>query len=257
MNESPKPIVALLTDFGADSYYVAQMKGVLLGVNPQLTIVDITHSISPQNIRQAAYVLRDCINSFPAGTIFVTVVDPGVGTDRSIVCVEFGGQIFVGPDNGLLSVVLNEKTDFRIRKVCKSVIESSRSNTFHGRDVMAPVAGRLSLLSTDDLVSIDDCLMEVEILELFEVPNPIATGNSVVGEFVYVDNFGNLISNISANLLANVSLANCVVHFGDETINSIDSNYAAKERGAAVGAYRIERMPRSVGQWRKCVEKVW
>lgn len=231
MNESPKPIIALLTDFGADSYYVAQMKGVLLGMNPQVTIVDITHSISPQNIRQAANVLNDCVPSFPDGTIFVTVVDPGVGTDRNILCVEYDERVFVGPDNGLLSVLLNGKTDFRIRKVHESLMETSRSNTFHGRDVMAPVAGRLSLLFAEESVSVDDLLVETGRLELFDVPSPSISENQIFGEFVYADSFGNLISNVSATLLANVSLTNCVVHFGDETINSIDSNYAAKKRG--------------------------
>ena len=133
-----------MTDFGNRDYYVGAMKGVILSINPDARIIDITHDIEPQNITSAAFVLSACYRDFPPATIFVCVVDPGVGSERRAIVVESNDHIFVGPDNGLFSFVLNPnarviaiKNDRFFRKPV--------SSTFHGRDIFAPVAAHLSL----------------------------------------------------------------------------------------------------------------
>ncbi len=227
--KSPNSIVALLTDFGADSYYVAQMKGILIGLNPGLQIFDVTHSISPQNIRQAAYVLNDCVSSFPVGTIFVVVVDPGVGTDRGIVCVEHQGRVFVCPDNGLLSVILSHELKPRIVKVRSSLIESSRSNTFHGRDVMAPIAAKISMATISEPETLGQFGSDTDLIDCFDVPRASVLENEIHGEFVYSDSFGNLITNVHEMLLCDVNWPLCKICYGDSILEGIDTSYAAKE----------------------------
>lgn len=226
---SPNSIIALLTDFGADSYYVAQMKGVLVGLNSAVQILDVTHSISPQNIRQAAYVLNDCVSSFPVGTIFVVVVDPGVGTDRGIICVEHQGRIFVCPDNGLLSVLLRTEPKPRIVRVRQSLIDSSRSNTFHGRDVMAPIAATISKMTMTEPETLAQFGSETELIDRFDVPTVSVSRNEIHGEFVYSDSFGNLITNVHESLLSQVNGLQCTIRFGGMILDGIDISYAAKD----------------------------
>lgn len=140
-----RPVVALLTDFGLCDPYVASMKGVIASIAPKTPVIDISHAVSPQNITQAAYLLWSCYKFFPPGTIFTCVVDPGVGTERNILCVEAAGYRFLAPDNGLLQMILDSTHARRIVRV-----ENSRyfrqivSPTFHGRDIFAPVAASLS-----------------------------------------------------------------------------------------------------------------
>jgi len=140
-------IITLTTDFGIDDSYVAEMKGVILSINPEVTIVDICHTISPQNIAQAAYILSTTNRRFPRGTIHVIVVDPGVGTERQAVLLINEHGYFLGPDNGVLSYVVEEAGEgieaFAITN--PSFWLSPLSNTFHGRDIFAPVAAYLSL----------------------------------------------------------------------------------------------------------------
>ena len=189
--------IAMLTDFGTRDYYVGAMKGVILNIDPRAVIVDLTHEIEPQNINAAAFILRACYRDFPAGTVFLCVVDPGVGSDRRRIIVESNGYFFVGPDNGLFSFVLNSES-----AVCS--IENDRffhkpvSKTFHGRDIFAPVAAHLSngvargefgprinnpaRLPNVDLRQIGDDEFEATI--------------------IHIDRFGNLISSIPAEFAA-------------------------------------------------------
>ncbi len=134
-------IITLTTDFGSDSPYVAQVKASILAINPEVTIVDITHAIAPQNIEHAAIVLQDTLPHFPQGTIHVAVVDPGVGTTRPILVSQFGNQLVVAPDNGLLSGLAQMAEPTLLFQVTnRKLWNLSVSNTFHGKDIMAPVA---------------------------------------------------------------------------------------------------------------------
>ena len=191
-------IITLTTDFGSGSPYVAALKGVTLSVNPAATIVDITHEIRPQDIRQGAVVLDDVCERFPPDTIHVVVVDPGVGTDRAIVYAQIGRQHYVAPDNGLLCRLAERTAPARIiRLVNDKYWLTPVSSTFHGRDIMAPVGAQLSL-------GLDPSLLGPPLETLVELkwPEVVVEPDRIVGQVSEIDSFGNLITNISADLLA-------------------------------------------------------
>jgi S-adenosylmethionine hydrolase len=138
-------IVTLLTDFGLADHYVGTMKGALLSVCPQTQLVDISHEVAPYQILQAAYTLSQAWQTFPAGTIHVTVIDPGVGSSRRPILVEAGGHYFIAPDNGVLTMVLNAQPGYSARHItAREYFRPTVSQTFHGRDIFAPVAGHLA-----------------------------------------------------------------------------------------------------------------
>ncbi|MBN1912101.1 MAG: SAM-dependent chlorinase/fluorinase, partial [Pirellulales bacterium] len=199
--EADRPDVSLITlttDFGSGSPYTAVLKGVILTINPRATLVDITHDIPAQDIREGAVVLDDVANRFPEGTVHLAVVDPGVGTERAIVCARIGKRLFVAPDNGLLSrlaaktppewIFRLENPEYRLDPV---------STTFHGRDIMAPAAAYLSL-------GVDPSRFGPphEALSTLEWPHPVVRHDRVEGVVMRIDSFGNLITNISGDMLA-------------------------------------------------------
>jgi S-adenosylmethionine hydrolase len=206
------PIITLTTDFGFDSPYVAAMKGVILSINPAATLVDITHSITPQNIRQAALVLADSTPWFPPGTIHLAVVDPGVGTKRKIIYARIGEHNFVAPDNGLLSrLALRTQPSTIITVADPSYWLPVVSATFHGRDIMAPVAARLSLGL--EPARLGPQQHEIERLEWLEAR---VTEKKIEGTVQSIDSFGNLITNIPADALVNVPRGEEVAILCDE-----------------------------------------
>jgi S-adenosylmethionine hydrolase len=191
-------IITLTTDFGTGSPYAAAMKGVVLSIHPAATLVDITHAIRPQDIRHGALVLEDVAERFPPQTIHVAVVDPGVGTDRAIVWARIGQQQYLAPDNGLLSrlarrtppakIIRLENQEYWLRPV---------SATFHGRDIMAPAAARLSLgLEPERLGPAQKRLVELAWPEVRIAPDRID------GNVLLADSFGNLITDITAKMLS-------------------------------------------------------
>ncbi len=191
-------IITLLTDFGNQDAYVGIMKGVIAGINPFANIVDICHSVPPQDIFSGAYLLYTSYKYFPCKTIHVAVVDPGVGSRRDIVCVETKDYFFLVPDNGLLSFIIqNEKPKSIFRITNNKYFLPSPSNTFHGRDVFAPVAAHLSLGVKPQQLGI-----KINQLEQMDIPTPISkkTGQ-VEGQIIYIDRFGNLITNIKKEYL--------------------------------------------------------
>ncbi len=193
-------IITLTTDFGVSSPYVAAMKGVMLTINPRLQLVDITHAIPPQQLRQGALVLADTTVYFPPGTIHVAVVDPGVGTSRAIVCAEIGDQRYICPDNGLLDRLAERQRPSKMVQVtAPQFFRPSVSPTFHGRDIMAPVAAHLSL-------GIEIEQLGPPLLDLVKLkwPGVERMDNSIQGEVVAIDSFGNLITNITKAMLAEV-----------------------------------------------------
>lgn len=191
-------LLTLLTDFGGGSPYVAAMKGVLLSLNPAAQIVDLTHDVPPQDVRYGAVVLDDVAERFPAGTLHVAVVDPGVGTDRALIYAQLGTQHYLAPDNGLLSRLALRRRPTRIVRLTESRhwLEPV-SATFHGRDILAPVAARLSL-------GLDPAALGVplEELQLLDWPQPQVAPGLAQGHVLWIDRFGNLNTNIPAALLA-------------------------------------------------------
>jgi S-adenosyl-L-methionine hydrolase (adenosine-forming) len=192
------PLLTLTTDFGDASPYVAAMKGVILGVNPAIRLVDLSHQIPPQDVRYASHFLANSLPFFPSSTLHVVVVDPGVGGERVILYVEIGGQRILAPDNGCLSNLFFEaEPPTVVRHVRASrFFRPSVSPTFHGRDIFAPVAGHLSL-------GLHPARLGPSVSQWvrLELPQPKLTRNGIDGEVAFVDPFGNVISNIPAEMV--------------------------------------------------------
>ena len=187
-------VITLLTDFGNQDAYVGIMKGIIAGINPFANIIDVCHSIPPQDIFSGGYLLYTSYKYFPKKTIHVGIVDPGVGSKRDIVCVETRDYFFLVPDNGLLSFIIqNEKLKSIIRVTNSKYFLPSPSSTFHGRDVFAPVAAHLSLGVKPQALGI-----KTNQLEQLDIPKPRnkKTGQWE-GQIIYIDRFGNLITNIT------------------------------------------------------------
>ncbi len=190
-------IITLTTDFGTGSPYVAAMKGVILSICPEATLVDLTHEVPAQDIRHAAMVLDSVCPRFPKGTIHVVVVDPGVGTDRAIVYARIGGQQFIAPDNGLLSrMAERDPPEQLIRLANPKFWLPEVSNTFHGRDIMAPVAGHVACgVPPDQLGPPHEGMVAIQWLSVHRGERRIE------GVVEQIDSFGNLITNISVDML--------------------------------------------------------
>jgi S-adenosyl-L-methionine hydrolase (adenosine-forming) len=191
-------IITLTTDFGLGSHYAAAMKGVILSLCPSATIVDIAHDVPPQDIRRAALLLDDVADWFPPETIHVAVVDPGVGTDRAIVYARIGQQHFIAPDNGLLSRLAARMPPTKLIRLAEPAYWLEQiSTTFHGRDIMAPVAARLAAGLNPDLLG-----PPLERLTALDWPAAQPSQTRIDGAVIEIDSFGNLITNITADMLA-------------------------------------------------------
>ncbi len=191
-------IITLLTDFGLGGHYVAAMKGVILSLHPTATIVDLAHDVPPQDVRRAALLLDDVADWFPPETIHVAVIDPGVGTDRAIVYARIGQQHFIAPDNGLLSRLAKRKPPQALIQLTEPEYWLQPvSTTFHGRDIMAPVAARLAL-------GLNPEKLGPPLQQLVSIDWPVAreSQSRIDGAVIEVDSFGNLITNITADMLA-------------------------------------------------------
>jgi hypothetical protein len=187
------PIVTLLTDFGTTDNYVAEMKGVLLSRVPSTVLVDVTHGIQPGDVRSAAYILGRTWHRFPSGTIHLTVVDPGVGTTRAALALVSHGHAFIGPDNGVFTPVLR---DAEVEAVALLQPESA-SPTFHGRDLFAPAAAALA--AGAPLRSLGEPFAGIPDRLAYTAPHH--EGKTVVGEVIYIDRFGSLITNLTLELV--------------------------------------------------------
>jgi hypothetical protein len=190
-------IVTLTTDFGWRDFYVAAMKGVVLSIHPEALLVDVSHDVPPGDLGEAARTLAQAAPCFPPGTVHAAVVDPGVGTDRRPLAAEAGGQLFVGPDNGLLWPLVAQDPRRRVVHLTEPrFFRRTVSRTFHGRDLFAPVAAHLaSGRDPDELgTRIDDPIR-------FEEEPPREENGALVGEVTRVDRFGNLVTNISRDRL--------------------------------------------------------
>ncbi len=187
-----RPVITLLTDFGDRNYYVSAMKGVILGIAPEVQIVDITHRITPFSIFEGAFVLWQAVRWFPRGTVHVVVVDPGVGSERDAVVVRAGGHYLVGPDNGVLYPAAASLGIEEVRLV-KDISRPSSCKTFDGRFLVAPAAGRLAAGRSMSALG-----PEVEGIRELEVPRATVSPELSRGEILHVDRFGNLVTSLRA-----------------------------------------------------------
>jgi S-adenosylmethionine hydrolase len=226
----PGPLVTLTTDFGEDSPYAAAMKGVILGINPDARLLDLSHQIPPQDLRHAAFFLAAAVPYFPPGTLHVVVIDPGVGTGRAILYVETAGQRLLVPDNGCWTKLIREGQRPRVIRLAEPRYwRQPVSATFHGRDIFAPVAGHLSHGLDPQLLG-----PAAEQWVSWDEPAPQLSPRRLAGEVVYVDHFGNLITNIPGQAFLAFAARPVRVTVGGQEVTRRVYSYAEAERGAVV-----------------------
>lgn len=187
-------IITLLTDFGNKDWYVASMKGCIFSIAANAVCVDITHEIQPGDIRSAAFILAQCFSDFPEQTVFLCVVDPGVGTERSAIAIRLGRSYLVGPDNGIFSYLVKREKDrgIEIHKIeNESYFHKRPSHTFHGRDIFAPVSAHLA-----QGAAISELGPRLEKIEQLILPRADYQKREAKGEILFIDHFGNAITNI-------------------------------------------------------------
>ncbi len=221
-------ILTLTTDFGIGGPYVAAMKGVLLGLAPGTQLVDVSHTIAPQNILEGAFVLAGIVDAFPAGTVHLAVVDPGVGLDRRLVAARLAEQWFVLPDNGLITGVARKHPYQGIWEISSpSLRRHEVSHTFHGRDILSPAAAHL--VQGGAPAELGEPVSRLITLRNFE---PLADGTSYVGEVIFRDSFGNLITNLYKTHLADQPADDWVVEIAGERIEGLSRTYGEKPTGS-------------------------
>ncbi len=223
-------IVTLTTDFGLGGPYVAAVKGILLGLAPEAALVDVCHSIAPQNVLEGAFVLAGIVDAFPAGTVHLVVVDPGVGTDRRLLVFKAADQWFVAPDNGVITGVSRSHQVQGVWEISNpNLARSEISPTFHGRDVMAPAAAHLR--TGGDPAALGPAVDKFITLSNFE---PNAVENGCIGEVIFRDTFGNLITNIKRERLAARPRNDWVVEIAGRRIEGITRTYGDRPTGSLV-----------------------
>jgi len=218
-----------MSDFGLDDNYVGIMKAVILKINPEVDLVDLTHSVEPQNLIQAALHLHSAYKFFPESTIFLCVVDPGVGSNRNAIIVKNAQHIFIGPDNGIFSPTLKETGVEEIYTITNDhYFLSPVSHTFHGRDIFAPVAAHVAKgVALKEFGKKRDDYMSLEIprAELKDEEKKL------YGEIIAIDRFGNLITNVEDDFVVDQS-EHIHVHIKDQMIPGLSLSYADRSEGA-------------------------
>lgn len=225
------PIIALLTDYGDQDFFVASLKAVILSIQPEAKIVDISHHVRSFDVREGGFVLLGCYKFFPPGTIFVVVVDPGVGTRRRILLVKTKKNYFIAPDNGVLSYVLDAEKPERIIGLSEEkFFLAGPGRTFEGRDRMAPAAAWLS-----QGCSLEEFGPPLRNYKKFKIPKPRFSKESVAGHVLYVDHFGNMITNIPSEsitrLRRSAKIGNPTLRLGTYVITSFRDTYASAKKG--------------------------
>ncbi len=220
-------IITLTSDFGLQDQYVSAMKAVILGLAPDVRLVDISHDIPAQDIMAGAWVIRNSAFLFPKNTVHLVVVDPGVGTDRSPIVLKINDQYFVGPDNGIFSLFYDE-FDYKAIKLNKEKYwRKERSRTFHGRDIFAPVAAHLS-----NGVKLKDLGDPIKDLVTYHWAVPIGDKDGLQGWVVHIDRFGNLITNISETLMEDmIGRRKVRIYVGNTIIDHMVNTFGDVEDG--------------------------
>jgi hypothetical protein len=236
---APQPVIGLFTDYGWDDPYVAQLKGVILTLNPGARLLDITHTVTPFNVTEGAYLLNQCAEEFPAGTIFVAVVDPQVGTDRDPILLETArGKFYVGPDNGLFTRVLAREGFSKAWKLDKPEFFRSgdMSRTFHGRDIFGPVAAHLAAGSDPERLG-----TPIKTLILLPDKEPSFSGGLITVQVLHIDRYGNVILNLPGgnDLAAKLKEGNLVkISIGKESYSApLVKTYGEVEKGRLLLLY--------------------
>ncbi|MHA1323076.1 MAG: SAM hydrolase/SAM-dependent halogenase family protein [Candidatus Helarchaeota archaeon] len=190
-------IITLLTDFGTRDPYVGVIKGVILSINPDIIIIDLSHQIEKHNIREGAFFLLSILKYYPKDTIHLVVIDPGVGSRRKAIIIQTKNYLFVGPDNGVLSPAATKDGIQRIIEINNAqFFLSPVSQTFHGRDIFAPIAAHLTKSQ-----NLDQFGVEIYDWEQYEFPEVQLNEEEILGEVIHIDRFGNIITNISKQFL--------------------------------------------------------
>ena len=219
-------LITLTTDFGYRDSFAGIMKGVIKRINPDVQVIDLTHGVPPQDIMAAALTLRHSVPYFSDGAIHVVVIDPGVGGTRRPVLIECGGNYFIGPDNGVLSLAVRNKQKLVIEPTNSEYFLRPTGSTFHGRDIFAPVAAHLSrgvpLRAFGGL--------SPSIIEL-QVPEVVREQNVLRGEIIYIDGYGNLFTNIDERDLATLPRNQIQISVGSTSIGNLKASYDSVEVG--------------------------
>jgi S-adenosyl-L-methionine hydrolase (adenosine-forming) len=228
----PSGIVTLLTDFGTADAYVGVVKGVILGINPAARVIDLTHAVPPQCVAVGALLLRAAVGFFPPGTVHVAVIDPGVGSTRRPILIETDGGVLVGPDNGVLTAAADALGRRAVRCLEKTGwFRRPVSQTFHGRDVFAPVAAHLSRgVPPSQFGSAGGGVVECRL----PVPRWSDAAAALTGEVVHVDHFGNLLTNIDAAALERFRGSRVSVSIAGRRVVGPVSAYSAVAEGDAL-----------------------
>ena len=235
------PIITMISDFGIRSHYVAAMKAIIYRIIPEVNIVDVTHNITPYNIYEAAFLLRNIYFYFPVKTVHLVVVDPEVGGDRKPIVVTTPQHFFVGPDNGVFSYIYEDckDTGFSVYHLVEShYFRTQISPTFHGRDIFAPAAAWLARGTNAEEVG-----PKLENFTRLNLPQPIVQGNVVTCTIMHIDSFGNAITNLSKEIYTTLSQKlgtnKISVKIGNQIINEISPSYFAlteKKIGVVFGS---------------------
>lgn len=224
-------IIAFITDFGESDYFVGSMKGVILSINPEIEIVDITHNITPFEILEAGFILRASYNYFPHKTIFITIVDPEVGSKRRILLAYYKNYYFIAPDNGILSFVIDENEESTVISVTSSHYFLPKvSDTFHGRDIIAPVSAWLAKgINMSSFGEPCKDWVRLKFPELKKIDEGVYEG-----EIIHIDRFGNLVTNVPSFFINNENKKGLKVEIGGRVIDKLKKSYSEGRIGEAI-----------------------
>lgn len=210
-------LITLTTDFGVQDHYVGVLKAVILSIAPDIRLIDISHDIPPQDIMAGAWVVRNSAMLFPPGSVHLVVVDPGVGTSRKPIAMQIEKQFFVGPDNGIFSLIADQYDHRAVELTESSFWRLNPSKTFHGRDIFAPVAACLATGT-----ELNELGSPLESLETYRWAVPISDRDGVQGWIMHIDRFGNLITNIPEEMIAETGEgANLKIYVGNTILNNL------------------------------------
>jgi S-adenosylmethionine hydrolase len=229
-----RPVIALLTDFGTRDHYAGTMKGVALGICPDAAFVDITHDISPHDVLGGALELSASYKYFPSGTIFLVVVDPGVGSARRPLAAEAGGYRFVAPDNGVLTLAFKDTPPKRVVELTeRRYARPTVSRTFEGRDRFAPAAAWLA--KGIDLSGLGRSLASWQMLS---VPEPAVAESQILGEVLRIDRFGNLVTNVDRRMFERFAGTGRIeIVAGTQAVDAVVATYADADAGAVCALF--------------------
>jgi S-adenosylmethionine hydrolase len=229
----PRPIITLTTDYGTSDNFTAVMKGVILSINPEVNIVDVTHSVLPHDILDGALAIGQSYKYFPPKTVHLVVVDPGVGTERRPILVAGDQHYFVAPDNGVLSSVYDQSESLHVWNIISEhYFRQPVSKTFHGRDIFAPVAAWLT--KSWQTASFGEPITD---FIRFGIPKAKVNGNKIQGTVLRADHFGNLITNITAEDVPDLAAGSdkFKISVGNGQITKVVETFAQGAAGEAVG----------------------